>query len=54
MTMSNFLAIRAYKRKSLTFAGAVSAGLVSFLLVGTGTIFFLTHDCFDTVKLMKM
>jgi len=36
MTMSNFLAIRAYKRKSLTFAGAVSAGLVSFLLVGTG------------------
>jgi len=35
-TLSSVLAIRAYKRKSLTFAGAVSAFSVSFLLAGTG------------------
>lgn len=40
-TLSSVLAIRAYKRKSLTFAGAVSAFSVSFLLAGTGTIFIL-------------
>ena len=34
--MSSFLALRAYKRKSLTSAGSVVAFVVAFLLVGTG------------------
>jgi len=34
--MSSFLALRAYKRKSLTSAGSVATFVVAFLLVGTG------------------
>jgi uncharacterized membrane protein len=34
--MSSLLALRAYKRKSLTSAGSVAAFVVAFLLVGTG------------------
>ena len=34
--MSSFLALRAYKRKSLTSIGSVAAFVVAFLLVGSG------------------
>lgn len=34
--MSSFLSLRAYKRKSLTSGGSVTAFAVAFLLVGTG------------------